>query len=180
MIPTDNKVVARLVRAALRRTAFVDTQELARTYFPGDVIAMFLGNHDAVGRLLAVYPATGMVDVQWPHGIQRVSVEDLQLVSRDTTPTLGEEEAPVQKVVPIQKQAIYWAQPDRKYRASGLERELGKYACPRCSRNMVHATHRRQGGSNLRILACWKCRFLVDPADIEGHPSFVTASKRSR
>lgn len=162
---------------ALARRAFVDTQDLARTYFPGDIVAMFLGDHDAVGRLLGVYPATGMVDIQWPHGIQRVSAEEIQLVSRDARPTLEEEAGPVQKVVPIQRQAgaktaIYWAAPDRKYRASGSERSSGRFGCPKCGKKLVGATHRKQGGQAMRILACWKCQFLVDPCDIEGHPSY--------
>ncbi len=176
MHPTDKRIARRLIASWRPRRGFVDTQELARTYYPGDVVATFLGNHDAVGRLLAVYPATGMADVQWPHGIQRISVEEIQLVSRNLTPTISESMSPVQKVMPIQKQAIYWAAPDRKYRANGDERSSGHYACPRCGKRMLGATHRRQGGANMRILACWKCKFLVDPCDIEGHPSFVMAS----
>jgi hypothetical protein len=36
------------------------------------------GNRDLMGRVVAVYPAIGMVDVQWPHGSERHPVEELQ------------------------------------------------------------------------------------------------------
>jgi len=36
------------------------------------------GNSDLMGRVMVVYPAIGMVDVEWPHGSERMPVEDLQ------------------------------------------------------------------------------------------------------
>ena len=68
-----------------RRTAAVtDYQQRAREFQVGDLVYPFLsGNRDLMGRVVGVYPAIGMVQVQWPHGSERMPVEDLQRFESD-------------------------------------------------------------------------------------------------
>lgn len=62
-----------------KTAAYVDYQQRAAEFAVGDIVYPFqTGNPGYNGRVQAVYPAIGMVDVEWPHGSERVPVEDLQ------------------------------------------------------------------------------------------------------
>lgn len=57
----------------------IDWQERAFDFPVGSYVYPFMsGNRDLMGRVVATYPAIGMVDVQWPHGSERHPVEELQ------------------------------------------------------------------------------------------------------
>lgn len=62
-----------------RTAAYVDYQQRASEFSVGDLVYPFMsGDADIIGRVMAVWPAIGMVDVEWPHGSERCPVESLQ------------------------------------------------------------------------------------------------------
>jgi len=178
-----------------RVAAIIDYQQRAREFQVNDLVYPFIsGNRDLMGRVVAVFPAIGMVQVQWPHGPERVPVEDLQrfesdeykppAVENDTVPG-GRDTVPVSSgngrtanassVSRVSeayvKKAMYWASVDRKYRASKEECDSGRFHCPRCPEEiLVKATYKRRDGMSDHLLGCPKCMFLIKKQDIMGHP----------
>ena len=68
-----------MANAQATKMAYVDYQQRASEFAVGDIVYPFLtGNPGYNGRVQAVYPAIGMVQVEWPHGSERMPVEDLQ------------------------------------------------------------------------------------------------------
>lgn len=58
----------------------MDYQARASVFEPGDRVYPVLGGNPAAGGMvIAVWPAIGMVDVQFPHGSSRYPVEDLAI-----------------------------------------------------------------------------------------------------
>lgn len=67
-----------------RQANYVDFQARATAFSPGDrVFTMIGGNPSTGGTVVAVWPAIGMVDVQFPHGAARYPVEDLVIDQSD-------------------------------------------------------------------------------------------------
>ena len=65
-----------------RRGSYVDYQARATAFHVGDrVYPILKGNPSNGGTVVAVWPAIGMVDVQYPHGATRAPVEDLLIDS---------------------------------------------------------------------------------------------------
>ena len=65
--------------AKSKKAAYVDYQQRASEFAVGDIVyPFFRGNPGMNGRVMAVYPAIGMIDVEWPHGSERLPVEDVQ------------------------------------------------------------------------------------------------------
>ena len=188
------------------KTAYVDYQQRASEFAIGDIVYPFLrGNPGLNGRVMAVYPAIGMIDVEWPHGPERLPVEDVQQyfnqagdfnpsnVGHDNIPggagTVPVSGGPVKAVdqepfpkrgstervaKAFVKQSLYWAARDRKYRASQEEVDTGNFKCPKCGDNFLRpASYKREGGANIRLLACNKCLFLIKPCDIIGHTDYL-------
>ena len=151
------------------RTAYVDYQQRASEFAVGDIVYPFMsGNSDNSGRVMAVYPAIGMCDVEWPHGSERMAVEDLQQyeakdyrppeVGHDNVPGGAESvtvpggptklphksasvdlEASSRRVAEaFVKRSIYWGAKNRKYRATKAEIQAGKFGCPKCRAAEVH------------------------------------------
>ena len=61
-------------------TSYVDYQQRARRFEIGmRVYPYFLGKPDKSGVVVQIFPAIGMVDVQFPHGVSRYPLEDLVL-----------------------------------------------------------------------------------------------------
>lgn len=59
---------------------WVDYQARAKEFSVGDAVFHLLGGSPwNSGTVVAVWPAIGMVDVQWANGSQRCPVEDLQI-----------------------------------------------------------------------------------------------------
>jgi len=145
------------------------------------------------GRVTAVWPAIGMIDVEMANGNKRYPVEDLQLMDGDglssppetvstpggqgsvsvpggpdTTPT-GKSARRVARA--YTKKAIYWVDRDRQYRMSGQEMTTGRPTCPRCHEDtgspaLKRAVYKRRDGSSLRLLGCPGCMFLIKDTDI--------------
>jgi len=185
--------------------AYVDYQQRASEFAVGDIVYPFvLGNEGLNGRVMAVYPAIGMIDVEWPHGSERVPVEDVQqyfnqagdynpsnmghdnipggagTVPVDGGPNDPYPQAPLPKrgssdrvAQAFVKQAMYWAARDRKHKATQEEVDSGNFNCPRCKTVFLRpASYKREGGANVRLLACPECLFLIKPCDIIGHSDY--------
>ena len=68
-----------------RRATYSDYQARASAFKVGDrVYPILKGNPASGGTVVAVWPAIGMVDVQFPHGNSRYPVEDLVIDSTAT------------------------------------------------------------------------------------------------
>jgi len=168
------------------RTAYwIDHQKRALEFEAGDFVSHLRGSDLSVGRVIEVWPAIGMVDVEWPEGSRRHPVEELQIVDKDESLALPPttDSRPVTDIVRPGKQlvdrvatayvkkAIYWASKDRKYRASRLEKTDGCYNCPRCKDIPLRATnYKRREGKSVPLLACPGCLFIIKTSDIFGHP----------
>lgn len=193
-------------------------QSLAAEFAVGDLVCPFGESRDMAGRVVAVWPAIGMVDVQFTIDQKRLPVEDVQRFDSNGVvsppkvdsipggagtvpvsggPTIKELEAvakqaasePVEVYLPqnplasrvaaaFNKQAIYWAGIDRKYKATNTESDSKQYACPKCGRLLVRTNYKREDGQSLKLLACKKCLFLVKPEHVTGHHSnIITASQ---
>jgi hypothetical protein len=59
-------------------------QLLATQFSVGDSVEPFAHNVRQTGRVVAVWPSIGMVDVAFPTGIRRFSVEDVCKVDENT------------------------------------------------------------------------------------------------
>ncbi|MDB4278156.1 hypothetical protein N9917_01000 [Deltaproteobacteria bacterium] len=136
----------------------VDWQQRATEFSVGDRVVPYGHGDDLVGRVSAVFPAIGMVDVEYSHGNKRMGVEDLQRIDQygvavpphtSTVPagvgtvsvpggphpqTKAATEGPnIERIARAYiKKALYWGSRDRKYRATKAEIAAGKYHCPRC------------------------------------------------
>ena len=178
------------------KTAYVDYQQRASEFSVGD-LAIPLGvgvDEPAAGRIVAVYPAIGMVDLEFPYGPGRYPVEDLQRITGINVdpPQVGHDNTPggagtvsvpggpvpstsVDRVAKAYvKKAIYWASKDRRYRATQSELGAGGYTCPKCKEtNLRPVRYKRRGGRSEALMACPTCLFLVKPCDIIGHPEYV-------
>lgn len=76
------------------RRGYVDYQARAKAFKPGDRVYLQLGGNPAAGgRVIAVFPAIGMVDVQFAHGDMRYPVEDLVIDSSGNFDSLADFQA---------------------------------------------------------------------------------------
>ena len=179
-----------------KNAAFIDYQQRATEFSVGDSVFPFQsGNAWQSGRVMAVYPAIGMVDVEFPHGSMRLPVEDLQRYeNRDTLePEPGHDNIPggagtvsvpggptpkkafVTKVAQAWvKKSLYWAAKDRKYRASRGELEANNFNCPKCKEGQLKpARYKRMEGKSDHLMGCPHCLFLIKRCDIMGHSDYV-------
>jgi len=139
-------------------TVYVDYQQRAREFTVGDMAFPLAGgatDEAQAGRVVAVWPAIGQVDLEFAWGSGRYSVEDVQRVTDSiakppdaesvTVPggagTVGVPGGPGAKRASMSmdrvahafvKSALYWASKNRHYRATKEELDGGKYACPKC------------------------------------------------
>lgn len=186
------------------RKGYVDYQQRASEFSVGDLVYPFMsGNHSLNGRVMAVWPAIGMVDVEWPHGSERKPVEELQRYeSKDFIPpeaghdnvpggadSVSVPGGPVEKAASVDltglsrrvaeafvKKSIYWGAKDRKYRATKAEIEAGKFCCPKCRADGVtlrKVNYKRTEGMSSHLLGCPSCLFVIKKCDLIGHPDFV-------
>jgi len=145
---------------------FVDFQSRAREFSEGDLAAPFGYSVDQAGRVTNVWPAVGMVDVEFATGNRRLPAEDLQKFTPD-----GDPDPPKTNSVTgpsSTKVALYWAQRDRKYRMSRPEIIDGCPCCPRCpdKPKLSRAIYKRLDGASERLLGCKSCLFLIKSSDI--------------
>ena len=161
----------------MRRNAdnFVNYQERANEFVPGDVVVPFGMFESQAGRVTAVFPAIGMVDVEMATGSKRYPVEDVQIFrGGDAYPThanstAGGEAVPVSGGPISHRVALYWVAKDRKYRVSRRELSSGTYCCPRCAEEapLKKAVYKRVGGVSEHLLGCPQCMFLIHASDME-------------
>jgi len=162
---------------------YVDYQERAKEFSPGDVVVPF-GVWDAQGgRVTAVWPAIGMADVEFSSGNRRFPVEDLQRISPSgnadppTTdsapggqPTVQVPGGPSASKVAraFSKKSIYWAAKNRQYKMTRPELDSGSPCCPKCGSDhqLGRAIYKRRDGSSERLLGCKNCLFLIKEQDI--------------
>lgn len=176
----------------MERTAYVDYQTRAHDFKVGDKVVPAGMDMTHAGRVVEVWAAIGMVEVEYPSGSRRVPVEALQRLS-DTSPveppltenvpggsggvdvssgppvekpTLGKEAA--DRVAARYVKSLYWKSVGRKYQPTKAEQASGKYSCPRCSTTMKKAIYKRQEGQSFRLFACPACHFLLKDTDIIG------------
>lgn len=143
-------------------TVYVDYQQRASEFAVGDLAYPLAGgatDESQAGRVVAVYPGIGQVDIEFPWGSGRYPVEDVQRVTgvaakpphpdHSSVPggvgTTGmrlshKRAAETRKAIDRLahawvKRSLYWASKDRHYQATAEERESGKYTCPRCKKN---------------------------------------------
>lgn len=171
-------------------TSYVDYQQRALEFSVGDMASPFMADSSKAGRVVAVYPAIGMVDVVFPHGQGRYAVEDLQKVTgvlstppetesasvpggRETVPVAGTDTSIDRVAHAFVKRAIYWGSKDRKYKARQPELTEGVFYCPRCKDVALRpARYKREQGVSSNLLACSKCLFLIKTCDIIGHADY--------
>lgn len=65
-------------------TVYIDYQQRATEFSVGDAVVPFGSDSKVSGRVVAVYPAIGMVDVEFAYGSKRYPVEDLQRIRQDS------------------------------------------------------------------------------------------------
>lgn len=172
------------------RTAEVNWQQSAQRFQVGDVVRLLGGHRDDVGRVVAVWPAIGMLDLQFSSGWVRRPVEEVQLLNPENVDVVppplahakipgGVKKAPVSAGPPedpmtkasrvaeafMQKSALYWAARDRQYRATKGELDSGIFECPKCHGPLQKSRYKRREGRSERLLACRDCLFLVKPED---------------
>ena len=177
-----------------KSAAYVDFQQRASEFKVGDVVKPFQARPASYsGTVQAVWPAIGMVDVEWPHGSERVPVEELQRMKSDSVPPAvghdnvpggaGTVSVPGGPVTPagrvataFVKKALYWAAADRQYRATRAELDSGSFHCPKCKESMLKkCIYRREDGQSERLFGCPDCLFLVTQDALLNHPD--TAAK---
>ena len=176
-----------------RKAHNVDYQQRALGFAVGDEVFPFMfGDEYGTGRVVEVYPAIGVVNVEYPNGTKQEKVEDLQRVFTEVQPppvtdnnvpggaggpgVSGgpgvEKRAAVRRIAEaFVKKSIYWAARDRKYRATQSELEASNFTCPKCREGRLQGTiYKRSEGISDRLLGCPTCLFLIKSCDIAGHP----------
>lgn len=171
----------------LNKRSTYDYQSRADNFQVGmRVFPFYLGKKDLAGIVRAVFPAIGMVDVEFPHGTSRYPVEDLvvdtsgdvQSLSNDTPDSVpgGLGTVPVSggtyanksasKLASryMSKSAIYWNGVGRKYRQ---RRDEVNPCCPKCKEvELKSTTYKRRDGVSERLLGCPSCLFLIKHDDL--------------
>ncbi len=150
-------------------------QERVKDFSVGQSVALVGDRLSSEGRVLALWPAIGMVDVQYPTGSVRLPAEDLQIIrpEEDEYVVPTHSDIPSGKgTVPVPGQsvrrivALYWNQRDRKYRCTKSEFEVSSFACPKCGTAMKPTVYKRESGKSVRLVGCPGCLFLIRRQDI--------------
>ena len=175
----------------MARTAsnYVNYQERATEFSPGDIVVLFGSRSELAGRVTSVWPAIGMVDVEFATGNRRLPVEDIVKVEPDKSvvippftdstpggPAKIATSASVERIAhAFVKKSLYWSGPDRKYRAPATEVATGHYKCPKCKARGIDSTlrpavYKRRDGVSEKLLGCGECLFLIKRSDIINCP----------
>lgn len=154
-------------------------QERAKSFQVGQSVALVGDRLSSEGRVLAVWPAIGMCDVQYPTGSVRLPVEDLQIIRAEEdeyiTPTHSDiPGGPGTVPVPTASRmaslrritALYWNAKDRQYRCTRGEFDSEIFTCPKCGEVMKPTIYKREKGKSVRLLGCPGCMFLIRRQDI--------------
>lgn len=176
--------------------AAVNYQERAAEFAVGDEVETINGTG---GRIMALWPAIGMADVEFPSGSRRLPVEQmykapgswtgsphrtsvpggLPSVSVPGGPVPTRKEASPESQTRVAKafvrKALYWAGKDRQYRATSEELNSGSFFCPKCKQRgecipMKRAIYKRRDGCSERLMGCPSCMFLIKRSDVLNDP----------
>lgn len=178
-------------------TIYVDYQQRAREFSVGDLAYPLAGgstDESQAGRVVAVWPAIGQVDLEFAWGSGRYGVEDLQRVTSivaippnpehttvpggtGTVPVSGSPRTAAASIDRVAhawiKRALYWASSDRHYQATRAELDAGNYTCPKCKDGVLKpAVYKRSEGKSERLLGCPSCLFLIKRCDIIGDADY--------
>ena len=161
----------------INRSAGTNYQALAAEFRVNDRVVPYGTIPDFAGRVVAVWPAIGMIDVEFPMGTKRYPVEEMLRLDDDGNPdpphtnyipggagTVSVPGGPTASRVAnaFVKQALYWAAKDRQYRATTQELTAGTYNCPKCKKAALRkAIYRRVQGQSEHLYGCPSCLFLV-------------------
>lgn len=177
-----------------RKTAenYIDYQERATEFALGDLVMPVGLDESSAGRVTAVWPAIGMVDVEFTVGNKRCPVEDLIRLDPEKTKIIPPQTDSVpggsstsQRMASSSriaeafvKKALYWHAADRQYRATQSEAATGHYTCPKCKIRgqesvLRPAAYKRREGVSEKLLGCPECLFLVKKTDIVNCPGNV-------
>jgi hypothetical protein len=147
----------------------VNYQSRALEFNVGDTVVPFGLLESQSGRVTAVYPGIGMVDVEFATGNKRVPVESLVKLTDSNVIPSHTNSAPG-RTASAKRVALYWADKDRKYRATRSECDSQQVLCPRCEGiSLRKTTYSRANGSNEHLLGCPSCMFLIRFEDIPNH-----------
>jgi len=160
-----------------RRTAVnnVNYQERAKQFSPGDLATPYGYNFAVAGRVVAVYPGIGMVDLETANGAKRYPVEELQKWDAATgspVPPFTDSVPGGSPTTPVtasaKRVAIYWANKDRQYRMRKDESSQGRPCCPKCGKDfpLSKTNYKRRNGLSESLLGCHNCLFLIKTDDI--------------
>lgn len=158
------------------KQATPDYQSIAVDFAPGDLVVPFGANRDTAGRVVAVWPAIGMVDVEYPMGARRLPVEDIVRLDEKGNPVIVPEDyvpggagtVSVSGGPGLSRKALYWAARDRQYKATNEETSSSSFLCPRCKQPLSKATYRHVDGVSEKLFGCRDCLFLIDRSAILG------------
>lgn len=143
----------------------------------GDLASPYGSYMNTAGRVVAVYPGIGMLDLETTRGVMRYPVEEIQKWNPDNGTIIPPSTATVPGGVPTtpvtassKRVALYWAGKDRKYRMCKEEISNSKPCCPKCGPDfpLQKTTYKRRGGKSESLLGCKGCLFLIKQDDIIG------------
>lgn len=170
----------------------INYQARAHEFHVGDIVRTFLDSADSEGRVIAVFPAIGMADIQWSSTSFRHPVEDLQIVNpgearfvapkHETLPG-GTKKGPVSEGVGSPSTEIYTT-PNVEPVVVVNKNIAGKVAkayvikslyqnreacsgsvCPKCRKALRKGSFNHLGKTT-RIAACADCLFFVRERDL--------------
>lgn len=144
----------------------INYQERAKEFHVGDTVVPYGFFDSQAGRVTAVWPGIGMVDVESATGPRRYSVDILTRMSNSpvSDPPLTNSSPGARKI------ALYWADRDRKYKLNKAELDGRIVLCPRCEESpMKKACYVRASGVSDHLMGCPSCMFLIRFDDILNH-----------
>ena len=172
-------------------TVTLDPQALALEFRVEDWVTPIGSDRTDIGRVVAVWPGLGVLDVEWATGQRRMNVEDIIRIDRDGhvhppgfaenvpggLPVRPGREAsrspdPIRIARAFIKESLYWAAKDRGYRATQGECDEKTYTCPKCRDSespMRRSIYKREDGKSIKLMACPNCLFLIRINDVHGH-----------
>ncbi len=150
----------------------VNYQERALEFKVGDVVIPYGLLDSQAGRVTAVWPGIGMIDVEAALGSKRYPVEGVTKMNQSTSsdPPYTDSVVGGSREASVAKVAMYWADKDRKYKLTKNELESKTIYCYRClGTPLKKATYVRDGGVSDHLLGCPSCMFLIRFEDILNH-----------
>jgi len=168
-----------------KKKGYVDYQQRSYDLNVGDAVIPQYDENTSVGRIVALYPAIGMADVQFTYGQGRYPVEDIERVVEselgakapnfESIPggagTVSVPGGPRPKKASASrvasdyiKIALYWDQGPRIYRATKPEQDGSGFFCPKCRSPLQLRKYKIQG----KLFVCPDCNFMIKRENVKG------------